>query len=143
MFVAGQLVKEAGIGTSIEGIPAGSDFFKPLIVVGRWFVPGDGRVVVITRDAAKKNNIHVGDIVTLDLGELGKDQWQVVGSLRSGLRRGLQLRHDLCAAGRALQGHQEIQPGHAAVRAHDVARRGLSRRDLTTQLKNLYRRSRA
>jgi putative ABC transport system permease protein len=79
MFVSGQLVKEAGIGTNIEGIPADSDFYKPLIVAGRWIVPGDGRAVVITRDTAQKNHIQVGDVVTLDLGELGKDQWQVVG----------------------------------------------------------------
>jgi putative ABC transport system permease protein len=79
MFVSGQLVKEAGIGANIEGIPAESDFFKPLIVSGRWILPGDGRVVVITRDTAQKNHILVGDIVTLDLGELGKDQWQVIG----------------------------------------------------------------
>jgi putative ABC transport system permease protein len=79
LFVEGQLVKEAGIGTSVEGIPTGSDFFKPLIVGGRWLVPGDGHVVVITRDVADKNNIHLGDVVTLDLGELGKDSWTVVG----------------------------------------------------------------
>lgn len=79
MFVSGQLVKEAGIGTNIEGIPANSDFYKPLIVAGRWIKPGDGRAVVLTRDTANKNHIQVGDIVTLDLGELGEDQWQVVG----------------------------------------------------------------
>ncbi len=79
MFVAGQLVKEAGIGANIEGIPAGSDFYRPLITAGRWLAPGDGRAVVISRDAAKKNNVALGDFVTLDLGELGKDQWQVVG----------------------------------------------------------------
>ena len=72
-------MKEAGIGTSIEGIPAESDIFQPLIVAGRWLVPGDGHVIVITRDVAEKNNIQVGDIVTLDLGELGKDKWTVVG----------------------------------------------------------------
>jgi putative ABC transport system permease protein len=79
MFVAGQLVKEAGIGTSIEGIQSGSDFYKPLITDGRWLLPGDGRAVVITRDAANKNHIQVGDTVTLDLGELGRETWQVVG----------------------------------------------------------------
>jgi putative ABC transport system permease protein len=79
MFVAGQLVKEAGIGTRIEGIPAGSDFFEPLMVAGRWLRPGDGRSVVIPRDTAQKNNIKVGDTVTLDLGQLGKDNWQVAG----------------------------------------------------------------
>jgi putative ABC transport system permease protein len=79
MFLEGELVKDAGIGTRIEGIPAGSDFFKPLIVAGRWIQPGDGKAIVITRDAATKNNIVLGDTVTLDLGELGTDQWQVVG----------------------------------------------------------------
>jgi putative ABC transport system permease protein len=79
MFRKGQLVKDAGIGTSIEGIPTGSDFFKPLIVAGRWIQPGDGKAIVITRDSAKKNNIQLGDTVTLDLGELGSDTWQVVG----------------------------------------------------------------
>jgi putative ABC transport system permease protein len=79
MFVAGQLIKEAGIGTNIEGIPADSDFYKPLIVAGRWIMPGDGRAIVLTRDTAQKNHIQVGDIVTLNLGELGKDQWQVIG----------------------------------------------------------------
>ncbi len=42
LFVEGQLVKEAGIGTSIEGIPSGSDFYKPLMVAGRWLETGDG-----------------------------------------------------------------------------------------------------
>jgi putative ABC transport system permease protein len=79
MFVSGQLIKEAGIGTNIEGIPADSDFFEPLMVAGRWIVPGDGRAIVLTRDTAQKNHIKVGDIVTLDLGELGKDQWVVIG----------------------------------------------------------------
>jgi putative ABC transport system permease protein len=79
MFVAGQLVKEAGVGTSIEGIPAGSDFYEPLIVAGRWLKPDDGQAIVITRNAAEKNHIQVGDTVTLDLGDLGEDKWKVVG----------------------------------------------------------------
>jgi putative ABC transport system permease protein len=79
LFVEGQLVKEAGIGTSIEGIPSGSDFYKPLMVDGRWLEPGDGRAIVLKRSVAEDNHIHVGETVTLDLGDLGKDQWQVVG----------------------------------------------------------------
>jgi len=79
MFVAGQLVKEAGIGTYIRGIPADSDFYKPLMVAGRWLESGDGRVVVLSRDTAEKNHIQLGDLVTLDLGEMGKDKWQVIG----------------------------------------------------------------
>jgi putative ABC transport system permease protein len=79
MFVAGQLIKEAGIGTTVEGIPAGSDFFTPLMVAGRWLARGDRRAVVLTRGTAEKNYIAVGDLVTLDLGDLGKADWQVVG----------------------------------------------------------------
>jgi putative ABC transport system permease protein len=79
MFSAGHLVKEAGIGSYIRGIPDGGDFFSPLIVSGRWLMPGEGRVVVLSRDTAKKNDIEVGDVVTLDLGEMGQDDWQVVG----------------------------------------------------------------
>ena len=79
MFVEGQLLKEAGLSTTMWGIPSGSDFFKPLIVAGRWLAPEDGRAVVIPRETAEKNNIHAGDMVNLDLGVWGTDQWQVVG----------------------------------------------------------------
>ena len=79
MFIEGQLLKEAGLSTTIWGIPSGSDFFQPLIVAGRWLAPEDGRAVVIPRETAEKNNIHAGDTVKLDLGVWGTDQWQVVG----------------------------------------------------------------
>ena len=79
LLVAGQLAKEAGLSVFIEGIPPGSDFFAPLIVAGRWLQPGDGRVVVLKRDSAETNQINVGDTITLNLGELGKDTWQVIG----------------------------------------------------------------
>ncbi|CAG1017051.1 Macrolide export ATP-binding/permease protein MacB [Anaerolineales bacterium] len=79
MYVSGQLIKDAGIGTYIKGIPEGSDFFKPLIVSGRWITSGEGRVVVLSRETAKKNKIKVGDMVTIDLGTMGRDEWQVIG----------------------------------------------------------------
>ncbi len=79
IFTAGQQVKEAGLSTTIRGIPTGSDFYKPLIVAGRWFNPGDGRALVITRQTAEDNNIHVGDKITLDIGTLGEQEWQVIG----------------------------------------------------------------
>jgi putative ABC transport system permease protein len=79
MYVSGQLIKEAGIGTSIAGIPAASTFFRPLIVDGRWFNSGDGRVIVITRQVSERDHIEVGDTVKLDLGEMGEGKWQVIG----------------------------------------------------------------
>ena len=79
LLAQGQLVKEAGLSSSIKGVPDGSDFFEPKIVSGRWLASGDGRAIVLTSETAEKNHIKVGDIVTLNLGELGKDEWQVVG----------------------------------------------------------------
>jgi putative ABC transport system permease protein len=79
LLAKGQLVKEAGIGSSIMGVPAGSDFFKPLIVAGRWLEADDERVLILTRETAEKNHINVGDTVILDMGNLGKGEWRVVG----------------------------------------------------------------
>ncbi len=79
LLIKGQLVKEAGIGSSIMGVPAGSNFFKPLIVAGRWLEADDGRAIILTRETAEKNHINVGDTVMLDMGNLGKGEWQVVG----------------------------------------------------------------
>jgi putative ABC transport system permease protein len=79
LFVAGQQVKEAGFSSYVRGIPAGSDFYTPLMIAGRWLDSHDGRALVIPRQTAEDNNIKVGDMVTLDMGTMGKDQWQVVG----------------------------------------------------------------
>jgi putative ABC transport system permease protein len=78
----GQRLKETGVGAELYGLPAGSDLYKPLIVEGRWLQPGDNRAVVISQDLADDNNIRVGDLITLDLGELGDSEWQVIGILQ-------------------------------------------------------------
>jgi putative ABC transport system permease protein len=75
----GQRTKEAGIGGQINGVPLDSDMYRPLMVAGRWLQPGDGRVIVMNKQTADDNHIRLGDVVTLDLAELGKDDWQVVG----------------------------------------------------------------
>jgi putative ABC transport system permease protein len=61
------------------GIPAGSDYYKPLLLAGRWFQPGDGRVIVINKDTAEDNDLAVGDTVTLNMFDLGDAEWQVIG----------------------------------------------------------------
>jgi len=76
---AGQRTKEAGLGAYIQGYPTDALVYKPLIVAGRWIQPGDGRVIVMNSDTAQRNDIKIGDTVTLNLGEMGKDDWQVVG----------------------------------------------------------------
>jgi putative ABC transport system permease protein len=76
----GQRTKEAGLGANLNGVPQGS-LYKPLIVAGRWLQPGDEhkQVIVMNRETADDNHIQVSDMVTLDLGELGDDDWQVIG----------------------------------------------------------------
>ena len=75
----GQRTEQAGLGAEINGVPDGSDMYRPLIVAGRWLQPGDGQVIVMGRETANDNGIEPGDVVTLDLGELGDDDWRVVG----------------------------------------------------------------
>lgn len=79
---AGQRTKEAGVGARLTGVPAGSQMLRPLIVAGRWLQPGDERVIVMNEETAEDNNIKLGEVVTLDLGELGDARWQIVGFYR-------------------------------------------------------------
>lgn len=79
LLKAGQRVREAGVGAQINGISAGESMFNPLMIDGRWLQPDDGRVVVISKDMADDHDVQVGDIITLNLGDLGDDEWQVVG----------------------------------------------------------------
>ncbi len=137
MFVSGQLAKEAGIGSNIEGIPVGSDFYKPLIVAGRWFLPGDGRAIVLTRDASQKNNIKVGDIVTLNLGELGKDKWTVVG-IYDPVFAGSFTADTIYAPLNALYGTTKKFNQGTLLYIRTAAHDSVSTDALTTQLKNLY-----
>lgn len=74
-----RLQDSAGLGAQLTGIPPQSAMRRPLIVDGRWLQPGDGSVIVVNLDTATDNDIAVGDTVSLDLGDLGDDEWQVVG----------------------------------------------------------------
>lgn len=86
MLRQGQHLKEVGQGAELIGLPNGSTIFRPdIMVAGRWLHPADGRVIVISQDNARDNHILPGDTVTLDLGELGDDEWQVVGIYQSAL----------------------------------------------------------
>lgn len=76
----GQRLKEAGLGAELFGLPNGSTMFRPpLLSGGRWLRADDDRAIIIRKDTATENGINLGDIVTLDLGELGDSKWQVVG----------------------------------------------------------------
>jgi len=77
-----RLQDSAGLGAQLQGIPADTAMYRPIITAGRWLQPDDGRVVVISAETAAKNQIAVGDEITLDLGNLGEARWQVVGLYR-------------------------------------------------------------
>jgi putative ABC transport system permease protein len=76
---AGQRLRDAGVGAVLTGLPVEHPMYQPIIVTGRWLQPGDDRVIVVFKDTADENNIEVGDTVTLNLGELGDEQWRVIG----------------------------------------------------------------
>lgn len=75
----GRYLPEMGTGVNLAGIPIDSDFYREVIIAGRWLDAGDGRAIVLNREAADKNNIQLGDQVTLDIVGAGKSDWQVVG----------------------------------------------------------------
>jgi putative ABC transport system permease protein len=137
MYKAGQLVKEAGIGTSVEGIPSGSDFYTPLIVAGRWIIPGDGRVLVVARESAKRNNILVGDTVTLDLGELGRDEWEVVGVYDPVFAGGFNPDTIYAPLGALYNATKKFNQG-SMLYVRTTAHEGTFTGPLTTQIKNTF-----
>jgi putative ABC transport system permease protein len=74
----GQRAQEAGLGAYIKGMPVEESLYQPLVVEGRWLQPGDGRKIVIAKETADRNQIKVGDTVSLKIGEQ-TDDWQVIG----------------------------------------------------------------
>ena len=101
LLKAGQRTREAGVGARLIGVPdtvapglvpaaheglsygsGVSTMYVPKIVAGRWLQPGDGRVIVMNEETAEDNGINLGEVVTLNLGDLGHHQWQVVGFYR-------------------------------------------------------------
>ncbi|MCB0034323.1 MAG: ABC transporter permease, partial [Anaerolineales bacterium] len=56
----------------------------PNITRGRWLTPDEvGNVAVISQDTADFNEVAVGDIITIDMGERGEDDWMVIGTYQA------------------------------------------------------------
>jgi putative ABC transport system permease protein len=64
------------------GLPTDSGLYRPIITSGRWIQPGDTNVIVLSGETAEKNGIEVGNIINLNLGELGTSEWEVIGTYR-------------------------------------------------------------
>jgi putative ABC transport system permease protein len=83
LLKTGQRTKEAGVGARLVGVPSGSQMYQPLVVAGRWLRPEDGQTIVMSEETAEENGITLGEWLTLDLGDLGDQEWQVVGFYRT------------------------------------------------------------
>ncbi|MCP4423948.1 MAG: ABC transporter permease, partial [Chloroflexi bacterium] len=81
----GERVQDTGgLGAELFGVPAGSELYRPLIVNGRWLDPDEtGNVAVISQETAVFNNLSVGDPITIDLGEMGTSDWEIVGTYQA------------------------------------------------------------
>ena len=77
--IPGSASEQAGVHAQLIGVPLEDSMYQPLITEGRWLQPADERAVVIAQDLAAENHYKVGDVVTLDLSELGRSDWQIVG----------------------------------------------------------------
>lgn len=78
-----RLEDSAGLGAQLIGIPSDDAFYEPIIIEGRWLDSGDERVVVINEETAAKNQIEVGDTISLDLGVAGAEPWSVIGTYKT------------------------------------------------------------
>jgi putative ABC transport system permease protein len=77
-----RLQDSAGLGAQLTGVPIGSEMQRPLIVDGRWLQPGDDRALVVSQETADENGLVVGDVIRLDLGNLGAAEWIIVGTYK-------------------------------------------------------------
>ncbi len=78
----GERVQDTGgLGAELYGVPVGSQLYEPYIVNGRWLNPDEtNNVAVISQETADFNNLALGDTITIDLGEIGSSDWEIVGT---------------------------------------------------------------
>ncbi len=78
-----RLDDSAGLGAQLIGLPPASNMYRPVIISGRWLEAGDAdNYIVLSQETADKNDLQVGDNVTLDLGDLGESSWEIIGTYR-------------------------------------------------------------
>jgi len=77
-----KLQDSAGLGAQLIGVPADTKMYRPIIVSGRWLEPGDERQIVMSQETAESNQLSAGEIVTIDLGDLGSEEWEIAGLYR-------------------------------------------------------------
>ncbi len=64
---------------NLRAIPADTQLFTPVLTAGRNLVPADGHAVLLNQKLAGRMGVRLGDHIVIDLGDLGKSTWTVVG----------------------------------------------------------------
>lgn len=77
-----KLQDSAGLGAQLIGVPSDTTMYQPIIMAGRWLEGSDQQEIVISQETAESNQLNVGDTVTIDLGNLGSENFQIVGLYR-------------------------------------------------------------
>lgn len=86
LFRRGDDTDGAGIGMLIEGVPAGSRYYLPPLMAGRWLGASDQAEIVVHKSYADEHGVALGDWVKTDLGALGMHEWRVVGLFAEAFR---------------------------------------------------------
>lgn len=60
------------------GLPADSTLYNEVMQAGRWYRPGENDAIVVSADLAADRDIHVGDVIEVEVGEEGRS-FRVVG----------------------------------------------------------------
>jgi len=81
----------------IRALPPDTQLFQPAITRGRWLLPDDGHAIVLNAKLASDLGLEVGSTVTLDLDDIGKREWTIVGTVfdLSGRQAGAYLPRDV------------------------------------------------
>ncbi|MFN2158806.1 MAG: FtsX-like permease family protein [Anaerolineales bacterium] len=136
----GQRRLDAGMGSQLQGIPVENPMIKPMVVEGRWLMPGDQRAVVMNADTAEDEGIQVGDTLTLDMGDLGEENWMVVGIYRTFMMFGSEFNYDVIYAPQEAVFDASKKHGHANMLLVRTRERGETAIDRTVaDLEDLLR----
>ncbi|MEZ4594158.1 MAG: FtsX-like permease family protein [Chloroflexota bacterium] len=107
-----RLTRFGGAGAQLTGIPVETEMQRPLIVNGRWFQPGDERVLASSGARRRPTNrIGVGGDHPAGFGQPGRGGMAGGGHLQGGVRRRLCDRSAVRAAARRHGRHRPGGPG--------------------------------
>jgi putative ABC transport system permease protein len=63
----------------VRGVPSQSPIFKPQLTAGRMLDPMDNRAILLNQKLAGKMGVGVGDVIIIDLPDVGETSWTIVG----------------------------------------------------------------